>query len=61
MLGGAGPTSFRFDVYTTQPPGTTLNPAAVGFTGNGLPHDNMQPTLVLNWCIAWQGILPSRN
>lgn len=25
------------------------------------PHSNIQPTLVLNYCIALQGIFPSRN
>ena len=25
------------------------------------PHDNMPPYLVLSWCIALQGIFPSRN
>lgn len=29
--------------------------------GNGLPHPNMQPYLVLNWVIALQGIFPSRS
>jgi microcystin-dependent protein len=29
--------------------------------GGGLPHNNMQPYLALNFCIALQGIFPSRN
>lgn len=29
--------------------------------GSGQAHDNMQPTLVLNFCIALQGLFPSRN
>lgn len=29
--------------------------------GGGLPHENMQPYLGLNFCIALQGIFPSRN
>jgi microcystin-dependent protein len=28
-------------------------------TGQGLPHDNMQPTQALVWCIAYAGIFPS--
>ena len=28
--------------------------------GGGLPHNNMQPYLVLNFCIALQGIFPQR-
>jgi microcystin-dependent protein len=27
----------------------------------GLPHDNMQPYLVLNFCIATKGVFPSSN
>jgi microcystin-dependent protein len=33
---------------------------AVGLTGGGLPHNNMQPYLTLNFCIALQGIFPQR-
>ena len=29
--------------------------------GNGQPHNNLQPYLTLNWCIAVQGIYPSRS
>lgn len=27
----------------------------------GLPHENRQPFLVMNWCIALSGIYPSRS
>jgi microcystin-dependent protein len=40
---------------------TTLNPAALGSIGNGQPHNNLPPYLVLNFIIALQGIFPSRN
>jgi microcystin-dependent protein len=33
---------------------------AVGVTGNSLPHNNMMPSLVLNFCIALQGVYPQR-
>lgn len=36
--------------------GNTLTPA-----GGGLPHNNMQPYLTLNFCIALQGIFPPRS
>ena len=42
---------------TTQP----INPATVGTFGGNLPHTNIQPYLTINWCIAMQGIFPSRN
>ncbi len=40
---------------------TTLAPNAVGIAGGSQPHNNMQPYLVINWCIALSGIYPSRN
>jgi microcystin-dependent protein len=36
-------------------------PFNTGNTGNGQPHNNMMPYLVLNFCIAITGIFPSRN
>lgn len=38
-----------------------MNNAIVGFAGGNQPHSNVQPYLVLNFCIALQGIFPSRN
>lgn len=35
--------------------------AAVDISGGSQPHQNMQPSLVINWCIASSGIFPSRN
>jgi microcystin-dependent protein len=40
---------------------TTLSPQAVSSVGGSQPHNNMQPYLALNFCIALQGIFPSRN
>lgn len=34
---------------------------ALQATGQGMYHDNMQPYLTLNYCIALIGIFPSRN
>jgi microcystin-dependent protein len=30
-------------------------------SGGGLPHNNMQPYLTLNYCIALQGVFPPRG
>ena len=38
-----------------------MNPASVGTVGQSQPHLNLQPYLVLNFCIALQGIFPSQN
>lgn len=43
------------------PPNSSMNPAIVGFAGGSQPHTNMQPFLVINFCIAVTGIFPSRN
>ena len=37
-----------------------VNPLSLGQSGGGLPHNNMQPYLTLNFCIALQGIFPQR-
>ena len=33
---------------------------ALAVAGGGLPHNNMQPYLTLNYCIALQGVFPQR-
>ena len=33
----------------------------VGNAGGSQPHNNLQPYLVVNFCIALQGVFPSRN
>jgi microcystin-dependent protein len=40
---------------------TTLNPASLQPNGGGQPHSNIQPYLAINFCIALQGVFPSRN
>lgn len=50
------------DVYRAQATSLTgLDPEAVTNTGGGQAHDNVQPFLALNFCIALQGLFPSRN
>ncbi|HLX94813.1 MAG TPA: tail fiber protein [Verrucomicrobiae bacterium] len=38
-----------------------MSPQAVLSAGGGLPHNNLQPYLVLNFIIALQGIFPARS
>jgi len=40
---------------------TALAPQAISNIGGSQAHDNMSPYLVLNFCIAVQGVFPSRN
>lgn len=46
--------------YTTAPD-SSMGANAVGSTGGNQAHNNMQPFLSLNFCIALQGIYPSRG
>jgi microcystin-dependent protein len=39
----------------------SLAPGTVTNVGGSQAHDNMQPYLALNFCIALQGLFPSRN
>ncbi len=43
------------------PADTTPLPPSTISTAGGQGHNNMQPYLVLNFCIALQGIYPSQN
>jgi microcystin-dependent protein len=40
---------------------TSIQPNTVAPVGGSQAHNNMQPYLVLNFCIALQGIFPSQN
>jgi microcystin-dependent protein len=59
----AGAKNGTADVNLYEAPANlqALNPASVSNTGGGQPHENCQPSLVLAYCIATQGIFPSRN
>jgi microcystin-dependent protein len=46
---------------TFSPGAASLNPGSVTNVGGSQAHQNMQPFLALNFCIALQGIFPSRN
>lgn len=43
------------------PGSQTMSPAAVIPTGDGVPHENMSPYLILNICICIAGVFPTRN
>lgn len=46
--------------YKVTNPDAQMAFQAVAPAGGGLPHNNMQPYLTLNFCIALQGIFPQR-
>ena len=44
-----------------QPPTVNMADSAVTPAGGDQPHNNMQPYLTLNFCIALQGVYPPRT
>ena len=63
LSAGVVPTSGNAAVsaYRNSTDGTTLAPTSITNTGGSQPHNNIQPYLALNFCIALEGIFPSRN
>jgi len=57
-VAGGSPANLYADASSPVQP---LSPACVGAQGGSQPHNNCQPSLVLNYCIAVSGIYPSRN
>ena len=55
FFGGGGQS-----VYSTTA-NATMSPNCVASAGGSQPHLNSPPSLVLNFCIALQGIFPSQN
>ena len=49
------------NLYTTAANLTSLVPSTIANVGGSQPHENMQPYLTINFCIALQGIFPSQN
>lgn len=47
--------------YSNVPGTLTSMPTALAIAGSSLPHNNLMPYLVLNFCIALQGIFPPRT
>lgn len=62
--GGAVPVNatpkFNFSVATSPQLGL-MNPSMISVAGGSQPHNNLMPYLVLNFCIALQGIYPPRT
>nr|WP_260625903.1 tail fiber protein [Hymenobacter sediminicola] len=47
--------------YAAGTANAALAPQSVGIAGGNQPHNNMPPYLAINFCIALEGIFPSRN
>jgi microcystin-dependent protein len=57
---GNYPAAGTANYYSTASPNTTLG-TGTSVAGQSQPHENRQPYLVINFCIALEGIFPSRN
>lgn len=60
-IANAVPAGAQTAAYSTVTPNTTMAPTMLNTVGGNLPHDNMQPYVTLNFCIATTGIFPARN
>ena len=47
--------------YSSASPDSNMSAQAIANAGGSQPHENRPPYLVVNWCIALEGIFPSRN
>jgi microcystin-dependent protein len=56
LLAGGGTA-----IFTGPSSLTPLNGGVLTNFGNSQPHENRQPYLVMTWCIALQGIFPTRS
>jgi microcystin-dependent protein len=50
-------------LYVVTPPTSpvTMSSTMISIAGGGQAHPNVQPYLTINFCIALEGIFPSRN
>ena len=55
-----GPQSGAVAFYTTAAPNVQFGFNAIAPAGGSQPHNNLMPYLVLNYCIALQGVFPAR-
>lgn len=55
--GGAGTET----IYSDQPATKQMSASMIGNTGGGQPVDTQDPYTVMRYCVATQGIFPSRS
>ena len=58
---GAWPVCRRAGLYRQQCRPGAIERQAIAPAGGDQPHNNMQPYLTLNFCIALQGVFPPRT
>jgi len=50
-----------FPLYSNTQNSTAMSGSTIAVAGSGQGHQNLQPYLVVNYCIALVGVFPSRN
>ena len=61
VVAGAAPVNYYGPAPSNVGSAIALHPQALSSTGGGQAHNNMQPSLVLQFSIALTGIYPPRN
>lgn len=61
LVSQSGGVTAPAELYGTGATDRAMSADTIGNTGGSQPHNNRQPYLGLNWCIALQGIFPSPN
>lgn len=59
ILAGGGTSAVQ--IYSNGPANIQMAANTVGPNGGNQPHENEQPYLTINFCIALQGIFPSQG
>ncbi len=59
FIGGKA-QAYTGNYLSIKSPNQALAATGMSITGSSFPHNNMQPYLTLNFCIAMQGVFPAR-
>lgn len=59
-MSGGKAASYVGNYLSTSAPQTAMSLLTLAQAGSSFPHNNMQPYMGLNFCIAMQGIFPAR-
>jgi microcystin-dependent protein len=60
-FGGGKQASYTGNYLNANAANVTMSPFCTNIAGGSQPHNNMQPYLTLNFCIAMQGVFPPRS
>lgn len=58
---GGKQASYTGNYLNANATNVTMSPLCTNIAGQSFPHNNMQPYLTLNFCIAMQGVFPPRG